>query len=124
MAPSFILQALPRAETGIESLPRFGFAVGSKALSGKPAGEVRKRPGAVLRNRARRRLKEAARLLAPQYARPNYDYVVIGRSEALHQSFADLLEDFRRAFEKVHRHAHKKDGRAQGKRAETGSRTE
>lgn len=116
VAPGFILQALPRPDSEIGGGPRFGFAVGSKALSEKSAAKTHKRPGAVLRNRARRRLKEAVRLSAPHFARPNYDYVVIGRREALHQSFADLLEDFRRAFEKVHRLAHMKDGRAQGNR--------
>jgi ribonuclease P protein component len=102
-AKGFVLQALARREAG-ECGPRFGFAVGSRALTperekGKPA----KRPGAVVRNRARRRLKEAVRLTAPYCAKPDFDYVIIGRREALHQSFADLLEDMQRAFEKVHR---------------------
>jgi hypothetical protein len=48
-------------------------------------------------------LKEAVRLSAPDLARGDFDYVVIGRREALHQCFADLLEDMRIAFDKVHR---------------------
>jgi ribonuclease P protein component len=78
-------------------------------------GQPRKRPGAVMRNRARRRLKEAVRLTAPHHARGDFDYVVIGRREALHQSFADLLEDMQTAFDKVHR-----PPRAKGAGAKTG----
>jgi ribonuclease P protein component len=100
-ARAFVLQGFARVADGASG-PRFGFAVASKALaeSGK-AGTV-KRPGAVMRNRARRRLKEAVRLTAPSCAKPDFDYVVIGRREALHQSFADLLEDMQLAFDKVH----------------------
>jgi ribonuclease P protein component len=100
-AKAFVLQGLARdEEPGTE--PRFGFAVGSKALAESAGAGPVKRPGAVKRNRARRRLKEAVRLSAPLHARPEFDYVVIGRREALHQSFADLLEDMQLAFEKVH----------------------
>lgn len=100
-ARAFVLQGLARAADDGAG-PRFGFAVGSKALAEGAGSGPRKRPGAVLRNRARRRLKEAVRLTAPQRARSDFDYVVIGRREALHQSFADLLEDMQRAFDKVH----------------------
>jgi ribonuclease P protein component len=100
-ARAFVLQGLARAaDTGVE--PRFGFAVGSKALAEVARNGPSKRPGAVMRNRARRRLKEAVRLTAPRCARADFDYVVIGRREALHQSFADLLEDMQLAFDKVH----------------------
>ena len=101
-AKGFILQAMPRDEK-VPGAARFGFVVGSKALTEKTPGVTAKRARAVLRNRARRRLKEAVRLLAPEHARSNYDYVIIGRREALHQRFADLLEDFQLAFGKVHR---------------------
>lgn len=109
VAPSFILQGMPRQ--GAADGARFGFAVGSKALTVKTSGAAAKRAGAVTRNRARRRLKEAVRLAAPQFALANYDYVVIGRLEALHQGFADLLEDFQLAFGKVHPAPRGPDGR-------------
>ncbi|WP_210191698.1 ribonuclease P protein component [Rhodomicrobium vannielii] len=103
MAQSFILQALPRTGAAEAGPARFGFAVGSKALTAKtPGSPAAKRAGAVMRNRARRRLKEAVRLTAPRFALSNYDYVVIGRMEALHQRFGDLLEDFQLAFGKLH----------------------
>lgn len=100
-ASAFVLQGLARASDAGAG-PRFGFAVGSKALAEGAGPGPRKRPGAVIRNRARRRLKEAVRLTAPLCARADFDYVVIGRREALHQSFADLLEDMQLAFDKVH----------------------
>jgi ribonuclease P protein component len=101
-------QTTPRCSSDhtIQAGARFGFTVASRSLIDKNEGTKRqppKRPGAVMRNRARRRLKEAVRLLAPVYARPEYDYVIIGRREALHQAFSDLLEDLRTAFGKVHR---------------------
>ncbi|MEJ2116525.1 MAG: ribonuclease P protein component [Alphaproteobacteria bacterium] len=96
---SFILQGKPRDEAELSSEVRFGFAVSGKALAEKGKG----RAGAVTRNRAKRRLREALRLIAAVAAKPGYDYVIVGRREALHQPFPDLLEDMRQAFEKVHR---------------------
>lgn len=108
-ATSFVLQGLARVqEQGGEETgsARFGFTVASRSLAEKNEGgkgQPPKRPGAVMRNRAKRRLKEAVRLLAPVYARGDYDYVIIARREALHQAFSNLLEDLRQAFGKVHR---------------------
>lgn len=99
---AFMLQGTARAGADIAG-PRFGFVIASKSLRPKTAGATSKRPGAVLRNRAKRRLKEAVRLLAADHAMPNHDYVIIGRYEALHQHFSDLLEDLQFAFSKVNR---------------------
>jgi ribonuclease P protein component len=123
VAVSFILQGLPRANGVHKGLPRFGFVVASKALAAKQPGKQAKRAGAVVRNRARRRLKEAIRLLAPHHAKPDYDYVIIGRREALHQSFADLLQDLQLAFGKVHQPPRESSGRGPsktGRRASAG----
>ncbi len=101
VTPAFVLQAAPRPE-GDDSLgPRFGFTVSRHAVAQQGAGG-RKRGGAVRRNRARRRLKEAVRLVAPLKARPGYDYVLIGRAPALDQNFEDLVKDLHKAFAKVH----------------------
>ena len=110
VAKGFILQAAPREGEMPGGQPRFGFAVGSKALKDNRPGHTAKRPGAVLRNRARRRLKEAVRLLSASHARPDYDYVLIGRREALHQRFADLLEELKLAFGKVNQPPRANDG--------------
>jgi ribonuclease P protein component len=53
--------------------------------------------GAVVRNRARRRLREAARLLAPEFARPGCDYVFIARQGTVSRPWARLLDDMKGA---------------------------
>ena len=57
---------------------------------------------AVVRNRAKRRLREAARAVLPLYATPGYDYVLIGRDATLTRSFSGLIEDLKLALRKVH----------------------
>ncbi|MGY9049546.1 MAG: ribonuclease P protein component [Rhodobacterales bacterium] len=58
----------------------------------------------VARNRAKRRLREAARLVLPEIARPGWDYVLIGRFEATaKRPFPDLQQDLRDALRKLHR---------------------
>jgi ribonuclease P protein component len=42
----------------------------------------RKVGNAVARNRAKRRLREAARLTLPRHGNPGWDYVLIGRPES------------------------------------------
>ncbi len=58
---------------------------------------------AVARNRAKRRLREIARLVLPTGGRPGWDYVLIGRPvvTATH-SFEAMLTDMRAALAKVH----------------------
>jgi ribonuclease P protein component len=124
VAKGFILQGLQQKNDTQDAPARFGFVVGSKALTEKQPGVQVKRADAVLRNRARRRLKEAVRLVAPTHAKPNFDYVIIGRREALHQRFADLLEDMQLAFGKVHQSPRADDGRSppqSGRRATAGN---
>lgn len=102
VTPGFVLQAVQRrqGEDGGEG-PRFGFTVSRHAVA-QEGPQGRKRGGAVRRNRARRRLKEAVRLVAPVNARPDFDYVVVGRAGALERDFDDLLNDLRKAFARVH----------------------
>lgn len=99
VTPAFILQGLAR-ESGADLSPRFGFTVSSKAVAKEAAGG-KKRGMAVDRNRARRRLKEAVRLTFVSSAKPDYDYVIIGRAAALTRKFSQLLADMRLAFHKV-----------------------
>ena len=56
---------------------------------------------AVTRNRARRRLREALRLVLPGPARPGSDYVVVARPAALTRPFALLREDLAGALDQV-----------------------
>jgi ribonuclease P protein component len=90
-APSLVLQARLRGgEAEDRHLARFGFTA-SKGLG-----------GAVVRNRARRRLKEAVRLTGPSHAMEGYDYVLIAREGTVQRRFTALIKDLERAFAKVH----------------------
>ncbi|WP_283644392.1 ribonuclease P protein component [Marinovum algicola] len=58
---------------------------------------------AVVRNRAKRRLREIARLILPEFGQPGWDYVLIGKAEATAaRDFTDLQNDLRYALRKVH----------------------
>jgi ribonuclease P protein component len=81
-----VLQALPRADT----LPaRLGFTVTKKVGN------------AVVRNRTRRRLKEAARLLLVERKLTGVDLVLIGRDSTRKRKFVALQGDIRRALERT-----------------------
>ena len=73
----------------LELAPRLGFT-------------VTKRVGnAVVRNRTRRRLQEAARLNLAERPLVGVDLVLIGREATRGRDFAALREDLRRALAKV-----------------------
>jgi ribonuclease P protein component len=60
---------------------------------------VTKRQGnAVIRNRIRRRLKEAVRTKAHEYLLPGHDYVLVGHKELLEASFTDLIYSLEQRF--------------------------
>lgn len=58
---------------------------------------TRKVGGAVVRNRAKRRLREAARRLVPLHGRPGHDYVLIARMGAAERAWERLLDDVKTA---------------------------
>ena len=53
--------------------------------------------GAVVRNRAKRRLREAARALLPALGQGGCDYVFIARQGAADRAWDRLLDDMKRA---------------------------
>jgi ribonuclease P protein component len=81
-----VLQALPRDDGQIA---RLGFTVTKKVGN------------AVVRNRTRRRLKEAARLLFADDPVAGFDLVIIGRDGTRERDFAELTDDLRRALRKT-----------------------
>jgi ribonuclease P protein component len=80
-----VLQALPNGA----SVTRLGFTVTKKVGN------------AVVRNRTRRRLKEAARLLLRERSVVGYDLVVIGRDTTRSRPFDALISDLARAIDKA-----------------------
>jgi ribonuclease P protein component len=83
--PGLILQALPGPA---DAAPRVGFTASRRVGI------------AVLRNRARRRLKEAAQRLIPSHAAAG-DYVVIARGTTGTRDFAALLGDLEAALKRL-----------------------
>lgn len=58
---------------------------------------------AVARNRAKRRLREIARLRLPEKGRAGWDYVLIGKRDVTAtRDFQDMLSDLKYALKKVH----------------------
>ena len=63
---------------------------------------TKKLGNAVMRNRIRRRLKEAARIALPGIARNGFDYVLIGREASATRAFQALQNDIISAVSKLH----------------------
>ncbi len=81
-----VLQALARLD---DEPARLGFTVTKKVGN------------AVIRNRTRRRLRAAARLVLQDISVPGHDLVLIGRDTTRGRPFAMLLDDLRRALTKA-----------------------
>ena len=62
---------------------------------------TRKIGGAVVRNRAKRRLRHAARALAPQWAVAGSDYVFIARMGTTDRDWDRLLDDVKSALTRL-----------------------
>jgi ribonuclease P protein component len=90
-----VVQARPRGDE--RPLVRAGFTA-TKRIG-----------GAVERNRAKRRMREAARLVLPDLARPGFDYVFIARGGVTTRPWARLLDDVKSALIRL---AAERDGRA------------
>lgn len=58
---------------------------------------------AVARNRAKRRLREIARLVLPEHGQDGYDYVLVGRRDVTAtRDFIEMRTDLERALRKAH----------------------
>ena len=91
-APGLILQAapaVPQEDTSAAPSIRVGFTCSKKVGN------------AVARNRAKRRLRAAAREIMAVEGTPSHDYVLIGRQETLRRPYSLLLQDLRTALKRV-----------------------
>ncbi len=57
---------------------------------------------AVVRNLAKRRLREIFRSLTSQFCKNNYDYVVIARKEIAEEDFAKISADLKFCLKRIH----------------------
>lgn len=91
---SVILQMLKRADNHPASSEtvRIGFTV------------TKKMGNAVIRNKIKRRLREASRLTAVEYGQPGHDYVIISRHKTLTCNFSELQRDMEFAFKRIIHH--------------------
>ena len=63
---------------------------------------TRKLGGAVVRNRAKRRLRAAAAAVLPLSGKAGHDYVLVARAGTLTRDFAGLKEDLAAAIKAAH----------------------
>jgi ribonuclease P protein component len=77
----FLMEVLDR---GVTEAPRVGFTVTKKVGN------------AVVRNRIRRRLREAVRVHAAGDMKPGKDYVIVGREDILTAPFDELAAELSR----------------------------
>lgn len=80
--PAFILQIVARDDD-----PTIGIGFTASKKIGN----------AVARNRARRRLREAARCVLPDHGLPGHDHVLVARAGVVAYPFASLTEDLTEA---------------------------
>ena len=94
-APGLVLQVAERQEKNdtadkrVAPAPRVGYTVSRKV------------GGAVVRNRARRRLKAAAQRVMTWHARPEFDYVLIGRVATIKRDFVALMHDLEQTMKRL-----------------------
>lgn len=94
------IQAASRSDEDAvaDGAARFGFTLTKKVGN------------SVVRNRARRRLREAVRLAAPDLsAKPGYDYVIVGRIDAIRLPFEALGRELALGLAAVHERGKRRD---------------
>src|SRR4051794_12811099 len=95
--PGLMLQAASRPSSIDSASVRVGFTASRKVGN------------AVVRNRAKRRLRAAADELLARDGRPGTDYVLIARADTGERRYADLLADLASALRQVGRQAERGD---------------
>jgi len=92
VTPTVVLQFLDQPD---ENLPKDVIHVGFTT--------TKKIGIAVRRNRVRRRLREAARQILPEFGKEGACYVLIGRSGTFDASFQTILTDLKKAVQTIER---------------------
>jgi ribonuclease P protein component len=92
--PGLVLQAAPRPAR-----------LACRAALGVGFTASRKVGNAVVRNRAKRRLRAAAAAILPEQGKPGTDYVLIARAGTADRPYAALLADLEAALRRVARGA-------------------
>lgn len=88
---AFLLQARKRTDAETATGIRIGYTCSKKIGN------------AVVRNRAKRRLREVARAILPGKGHPGWDYVLVGRpGVTVTHPFAQLLADLEKALVQIH----------------------
>lgn len=105
VTPGLILQAAPRPPSSQERQVAVGYTASRKVGN------------AVVRNRAKRRLRAAAAQVLSNRGRPGTDYVLIARAATAQRPFAALIEDLDMALRRVEPSKARRPARAsQGER--------
>ena len=103
--PGLVLQAVRPVNSGAVMENLTPNSVSRSALDSVPFRvgftATKRVGGAIARNRAKRRLREAVARVMPGHAKPGHDYVVIARAATLHRKFDDLLQDLETALARV-----------------------
>ena len=91
VAPGLVLQVRRRApeETGDDTRPRVGFTASRKVGN------------AVVRNRARRRLRSAVTDVLSARDEAGFDYVLIARAGTAERTYDELLADLGKALDRA-----------------------
>ena len=88
--PGLVLQAAPRPSAAVDAeTVRVGFTASRKVGN------------AVVRNRAKRRLRAAAAAVLTRAGQPGTDYVLIARAATGQRSYAELVGDLEAAIRQV-----------------------
>lgn len=87
--PGLVLQAMRRAEDGENGPIRLGLTASRKV------------GGAVIRNRARRRLRALALQVLPVLGAPGHDYVIVARRDTVDREWLRLKDDLETALTRL-----------------------